>query len=107
MRRTDCARARIGFAQWCGDWDTRSIARARRMASFENRGGRARARRVYRLNPWIRMFSVAFLLFSLLGLFGLLWSQHEGVQGRNPAQMLEWAGITLFAVCWAIYVFAA
>ena len=77
------------------------------MASFENRGGRARARRVYRLNPWIRMFSVAFLLFSLLGLFGLLWSQHEGVQGRNPAQMLEWAGITLFAVCWASYVFAA
>ncbi len=77
------------------------------MASFGNRSGMARAKRVYRLNPWIRMFSVAFLLFSLLGLFGLLWSQHEGVQGRNPAQMLEWGGIALFAVCWAVYVFAA
>jgi len=53
------------------------------------------------------MFSAAFLLFSLLGLLGLLWSQHAGVQGRNPAEMVEWAAITLFAVCWAIYVFGA
>ena len=64
-----------------------------------------RAARVYRLSPWIRLFSAAFLLFSFLGLVGLLWSQHEGVQGRNPAEMVEWAAIALFAVCWAIYVF--
>ena len=66
-----------------------------------------RARRVYRLNPWIRMFAVAFLAFCLLGLFGLLWSQHAGVQRRNPAETLEWAAIALFAVSWAIYVFGA
>jgi hypothetical protein len=77
------------------------------MASFESRRGVSRPRRVYRLSPWIRLFAGAFLLFSLLGLFGLLWSQHAGLQGRNPAQMLEWGGITLFAVCWAIYVFGA
>jgi hypothetical protein len=77
------------------------------MASFENRRRMSRPRRVYRLSPWIRMFAGALLLFSLLGLFGLLWSQHAGLQGRNPAQMLEWVGITLFAVCWAIYVFGA
>jgi hypothetical protein len=77
------------------------------MASFDNRIGTNRPRRVYRLNPWIRMFAMAFLLFSLVGLFGLLWSQHAGVQGRNPAGMMEWSAITLFAVCWAIYVFGA
>src|SRR6059058_380132 len=77
------------------------------MASFENRVGTHRPRRVYRLNPWIRMFSVAFLSFSLPGLFGLLWSQHAGLQGRNPAETMEWAAITLFAVCWAIFVFGA
>jgi hypothetical protein len=76
------------------------------MSSFVNRGGE-RARRVYRLSPWIRMFAAAFLAFSLLGLFGLLWSQHAGLQSRNPAQMVEWAAIALFAVCWAIYVFGA
>lgn len=76
------------------------------MVSFKDRG-RAMARRVYRLNPWIRMFAAAFLLFSLAGLLGLLWSEHEGIQGRNPAQVLEWAGITAFAVCWAVYVFTA
>jgi hypothetical protein len=76
------------------------------MVSF-NDGGRAESRRVYRLNPWIRMFAAAFLLFSLAGLLGLLWSQHEGIEGRSPAQVLEWGGITVFAVCWAVYVFTA
>lgn len=76
------------------------------MASFENRS-KNRAKRVYRLSSWIRMFAVAFLLFSLAGLLGLLWSQHEGVQARNPAQVLEWGAITAFAVCWAVYVFMA
>ena len=69
------------------------------MTRFDEKG----ARRVYRLSPWIRLFAVAFLAFSLLGLLGLLWSQHAGVQGRNPAEMVEWAAIALFAVCWAIY----
>ena len=77
------------------------------MASFGNKSGMARAKRVYRLSPWIRLFAAAFLVFSLLGLFGLLWSQHEGIQARNPAQTVEWAAITLFAVCWTIYVFGA
>jgi hypothetical protein len=77
------------------------------MASFGNRSEMRRPARVYRLSPWIRMFSAAFLLFSLLGLLGLLWSQHAGLQGRNPAEMVEWAAITLFAVCWAVYVFGA
>ena len=76
------------------------------MSSFVNRGGEP-TRRVYRLSPWIRIFATAFLAFSLLGLFGLLWSQHAGLQNRNPAQMVEWAAIALFAICWAIYVFAA
>ena len=76
------------------------------MASFRKRG-RTEARRVYRLNPWIRMFAAAFLLFSLAGLLGLLWSQLEGIEGRSPAQVLEWGGITAFAVCWAVYVFTA
>lgn len=77
------------------------------MAWNENASGRARAKRVYRLSPWIRMFAAAFLLFSLAGLLGLLWSQHEGIQRRSPAQLLEWGGITAFAVCWAVYVFTA
>lgn len=77
------------------------------MSSLRNGSEETRARRVYRLNPWIRMFAAAFLLFSLAGLLGLLWSQHAGVQRRNPAETVEWAAITLFAVCWAIYVFGA
>jgi hypothetical protein len=77
------------------------------MDSFQSRSGTTKARRVYRLSPWIRLFAAVFLAFSLLGLLGLLWSQHAGLQGRNPAEMLEWAAITLFAVCWMIYVFAA
>jgi hypothetical protein len=64
-------------------------------------------RRVYRLSIWIRAFAVAFLGFSLLGLLGLLWSQHEGIQNRNPAEMVEWGAITIFAVGWAVYVFGA
>jgi len=77
------------------------------MSSLMNRSGVTGARGVYRLNPWIRVFAVAFLLFSLAVLLGLLWSKHAGVQRRNPAETVEWAAITLFAVCWAIYVFGA
>jgi hypothetical protein len=71
------------------------------MAKMRARGDK----RVYRLSIWIRMFAVAFLGFSLLGLFGLLWSQHAGIQSRNPAAMLEWGAITIFSVGWAVYVF--
>jgi hypothetical protein len=66
-----------------------------------------REKRVYRLNIWIRIFAAAFLAFSLVGLFGLLWSQHAGLQNRNPAQMLEWGAIAIFAVGWTNYVFGA
>ena len=77
------------------------------MASFENRGGMHGEARVPAepLDPHVRSGISRFSVW--LGLLGLLWSQHEGIQGRNPAQMLEWGGITAFAVCWAIYVFTA
>jgi hypothetical protein len=56
---------------------------------------------------WIRLFAVTFLGFSLLGLFGLLWSQHAGLQGRRPGELMEWMLISGFAVGWAIYVFGS
>lgn len=59
------------------------------------------------MNIWIRSFAVAFLLFSLLGIFGLLWSQRAGIQGRNLAEMIEWSAIALFAAGWLIYVLSA
>jgi hypothetical protein len=59
------------------------------------------------MNIWIRLFAVAFLGFCLLGLFGLLWSQHAGLQGRRPGELMEWVLITGFAVGWAVYVFGA
>jgi hypothetical protein len=64
-------------------------------------------RRVYRLSSWIRTFALAFLGFSLLGLVGLLWSQHSRLQNRNPAEMFEWGVITIFALGWTVYVFGA
>ena len=67
----------------------------------------SRGRRVYRMSIWIRLFAVAFLVFSLLGFFGLLWSQHAGLQGRNPAERVEWAAISVFAAGWAVYVFGS
>lgn len=77
------------------------------MALFQITSATARRRRVYRLSPWIRLFAVAFIVFSVLGLSGLLWSQRAGLQGHNPAETIEWSAITLFAACWAVYVFAA
>jgi hypothetical protein len=77
------------------------------MAPFQSNIRVARLRRVYRLSPWIRLFAVAFLAFSVLGLCGLLWSQNAGLQRRNPAETLEWSAITLFAACWTVYVFVA
>ena len=67
----------------------------------------ARGMRVYRMSIWIRLFAVAFLAFSLLGLFGLLWSQKAGMQGRNPAEMIEWSAISVFALGWAVYIFGS
>lgn len=63
--------------------------------------------RVYRLSIWIRTFALVFFGFSLLGLVGLLWSQHAGIQNRNPAAMVEWGAIAIFALGWAVYVFGA
>lgn len=59
------------------------------------------------MSIWIRLFAAVFLAFSLLGLFGLLWSQHSGLQGRNPAEMIEWTAISVFAAGWAVYVFGS
>jgi len=59
------------------------------------------------MNIWIRSFAAAFLLFSVLGLLGLLWSQRAGLQGRNIAEVIEWAAIALFAAGWVAYVFSA
>jgi hypothetical protein len=64
-------------------------------------------RRVYRMSIWIRGFAAAFLLFSVLGLLGLLWSQRAGMQGRSVANLIEWAAIALFAGGWMVYVFSA
>ena len=63
--------------------------------------------RVYRMNPWNRLFAAAFLLFSVLGLAGLLWSQRAGMHGRNIAELIEWTAIALFAAGWTVYVFSA
>jgi hypothetical protein len=63
--------------------------------------------RVYRMNIWIRSFAAAFLLFSLAGLLGLLWSQRAGLQGRHVAEVIEWSAISLFAAGWMAYVFSA
>ena len=63
--------------------------------------------RVYRMNSWIRWFAATLLLFSVLGLLGLLWSQHARMQGRSVAELIEWAAITLFAAGWMVYVFSA
>lgn len=76
------------------------------MASF-NTSANVRTERVYRMSIWIRLFALVFLGFSLLGVFGLLWSQRAGLQGRNPAEMIEWSAITVFAAGWAAYVFSA
>lgn len=76
------------------------------MASFEI-NGRSRNARVYRMNIWIRVFAAAFLVFSLLGVFGLLWSERAGLHGRSFAEMIEWTAIALFAAGWVTYVFNA
>lgn len=77
------------------------------MGSFQGQSSMRASRRVYHLNVWIRVFAVVFLAFCLLGTLGLLWSQHHGLQNRNPAEMVEWGAITLFAIGWAVYVFNA
>lgn len=77
------------------------------MGSFASQRAVIREKRVYRLSVWIRAFAAAFLGLSLLGLLGLLWSQHAGLQNRNPAAMVEWGAIAIFAVGWTIYVFGA
>jgi len=59
------------------------------------------------MSAWIRTFAVAFLLFSVLGLLGLLWSEHSGMQGRSIAEVIEWAAIALFAAGWLAYVLSA
>lgn len=59
------------------------------------------------MNIWIRWFAAAFLVFSVGGLVGLLWSQRAGMQGRGLAELIEWAAIALFAAGWAAYVFTA
>jgi hypothetical protein len=59
------------------------------------------------MNVWIRSFAAAFLLFSALGLLGLLWSERAGLHGRSLAELIEWAAIALFAIGWAGHVFTA
>lgn len=64
----------------------------------------APAARVYRMHWAIRGSAAAIVLFSLLGLLGY-WSRHGATNGKNLAATVEWAGIGVFAVGWAIYVF--
>ena len=77
------------------------------MGTLRSRHSIEGSRRVYHLSAWIRLFAVVFLAFSVLGFGGLLWSQHRGLQNRNPAEMVEWAAISLFALGWTVYVFSA
>lgn len=63
--------------------------------------------RVYRMSIWIRWSAAAFLIFSVLGLMGLLWSQRAGLQGRSVAEVIEWTAVALFAAGWMAYVFSA
>ena len=63
--------------------------------------------RVYRISIWLRLFSAAFVVFAILGFFGLLWRQSPGLAGRNPGELLEWAAMAAFAVGWAAYVYGA
>jgi len=63
--------------------------------------------RVYRISIWLRLFSAAFVVFSILGFFGLLWRQSPGLAGRNPGELLEWAAMAAFAMGWAAYVYGA
>lgn len=76
------------------------------MARFEDTGT-SKPAKVYRMNGWIRAFAAAFLLFSVFGLLGLLWTQRRGIEGRGFAELIEWAAIALFAAGWAAYVFTA
>jgi hypothetical protein len=76
------------------------------MKRFETRAN-SRPARVYRMNAWIRLFAAGFLLFSVLGLLGVLWTQRAGIRGRGLAELIEWAAIALFAAGWALYVFTA
>lgn len=59
------------------------------------------------MSAWIRSSAAAFLLFSLAGLLGLLWSERAGMQGRSIAQVIEWSAIAVFAAGWLAYVFSA
>ena len=63
--------------------------------------------RVYRMSIWIRLFAAAFVVFTILGFFGLLWRQTPGLAGRNPGELVEWAAMALFALVWAVYVYGA
>lgn len=67
-------------------------------------GGRTH---VYRMSVWIRVLSIAFFVFTILGFFGLLWRQTPGLAGRNPGELLEWAAMVAFALGWMVYVYTA
>jgi hypothetical protein len=67
----------------------------------------AQATRVYPMSIWIRLFAAAFLVFTILGFFGLLWRQTPGLAGRNPGELVEWSAMAAFAVGWAVYVHGA
>ncbi|HLY39777.1 MAG TPA: hypothetical protein VKR52_01140 [Terracidiphilus sp.] len=62
--------------------------------------------RVYPMHWAIRAFAVAFLAFGFLGFTGV-FEKHPGFEGPNSATMVEWAGIAVFALGFAIYVFTA
>jgi hypothetical protein len=67
------------------------------MASVDT-GAVVATMRVYRMSIWIRFFAAAFVVFTILGLFGLLWRQTPGLAGRNP---WEWSGPRWWRSRWA------
>lgn len=77
------------------------------MVASTNTSARVSTTHVYRVSIWIRFFAAAFVLFTILGFFGVLWRQTPGVAGRNPGELVEWAAMALFATGWAVYVYTA
>jgi hypothetical protein len=62
--------------------------------------------RIYPMSLWIRGFAFLFVLFAALGFIGI-YDGGVRFSGPNPGAMVEWSGVALFALLWAVYAFKA